>query len=326
MRYNDCAVAAPRALTSPTRLRPLLERHGLWLRKRFGQHFLCDANILKKIVAAAEIEPGAAVLEIGAGIGTLTVALAEAGARVVAVEVDHRLLPLLRENLAGFDNVEVVHADILKINPAKLAACRAGLPRPAAGGRRRARAMGARTHPRKVVANLPYSITAPVLLNLLRQRPRPQLMVLMVQKEVADRLLSPPGAREYGSLAVLVQATMEVERVAAVSRTCFFPAPKVESAIIRLRPRKKALVPLRLTAIFEQVLRASFGQRRKTLLNALSGSALGLSRAGAAATLGAAGIQPHLRAESLSIPEFVALARCVDKRLAEEQKICAPSH
>jgi 16S rRNA (adenine1518-N6/adenine1519-N6)-dimethyltransferase len=325
MRYNDCAVAASGALTSPTRLRPLLERHGLWLRKRFGQHFLCDANILKKIVAAAEIEPGAAVLEIGAGIGTLTVALAETGARVVAVEVDHRLLPLLRENLADFDNVQVVHADILKTQPARMLASRRGAPPRAPGLGRPQRAAPTIVPRWKVVANLPYSITAPVLLHLLRQRPRPELMVLMVQKEVADRLLSPPGAKEYGSLAVLVQAFMEVERVAAVSQTCFFPAPKVESAIIRLRPRKKALVPLRLTAIFEQVLRASFGQRRKTLLNALSGSALGLSRPGAAAALEAAGIQPHLRAESLGIPEFVALARCVHQRLAEEQKTCAPS-
>jgi len=297
MRYNDGGVGTARALTSPTQLRPLLERHGLWLRKRFGQHFLCDANILNKIVGAAEIVPGDPVLEIGAGIGTLTVALAEAGARVVAVEIDGRLLPLLRENVAGFNNVEVVHTDVLRLN------C--------------ARAMGPRTHSWKVAANLPYSITAPVLLHLLRQRPKPELMVLMVQKEVADRLVSPPGTKEYGSLAVLLQAAMELERVATVSRTCFFPVPQVESAIIRLRPRKKPLVPVRLTATFEQVLRAAFGHRRKTLLNALSSSALGLTRADAAELLAATGIQAQTRAESLGILEFVALARALHGRLAE---------
>jgi len=342
MRYNAPGMATARALTSPAKLRPLLEQHRLWLRKRLGQHFLCDANILDKIVKAAEIGPGDAVLEIGAGIGTLTLALAKATAKVVAVEIDDRLVPLLRENLAGLGNVEILHADILKIQPARVvsahADCRAGLrrpaafgaaspeaahsraqesPRPCGGGRRRARPTETPTHRWKVVANLPYSITGPVIVHLLHQRPRPELMVLMVQKEVADRLLSAPGSKEYGSLSVLAQATMEIERVATVSRNCFFPVPNVDSAIIGLRPRKKVAVPTRLSATFERVLRASFGQRRKTLLNALSGSALGLSRAAAAEALAAAGIPPQARAESLDAAQFGSLTRAVHSVLSE---------
>jgi 16S rRNA (adenine1518-N6/adenine1519-N6)-dimethyltransferase len=155
------------------------------------------------------------------------------------------------------------------------------------------------------------------MVHLLKQRPRPELMVLMVQKEVADRLVSAPGSKEYGSLSVLVQAAMEIERVATVSRNCFFPVPNVDSAIIRLKPRKKVIVTIRLSATFERVLRASFGQRRKTLLNALSGSALGLSRAAAARALAAAGIEPQARAESLDAAQFGSLTRAVHSVLSE---------
>jgi 16S rRNA (adenine1518-N6/adenine1519-N6)-dimethyltransferase len=269
----------------------LLGRHGFRTRHRLGQNFLIDRNILLKIVAAAEPTPEDAVVEIGPGIGVLTVELAERAGRVTAVEVDARLLPILDETLAPYGNVEVLNADFLRLSHAEFLAARCATTRC------------------KVVANLPYYITSPVLAALLKQHESLERIVLMVQKEVADRLTAAPGTDAYGSLSVFVQWRAEVDVVARVPRTVFRPVPKVDSAIVRLRIRDTP--PARVTdeARFFHVVHAAFQKRRKTLLNALATfPPLALTRQTAAAALARAGIEPTRRGETLSIDEFAAVA------------------
>jgi 16S rRNA (adenine1518-N6/adenine1519-N6)-dimethyltransferase len=282
-------------LTSLAEVDALLRRHGFQTRQRLGQNFLVDRNTLLKVVAAAELDPEDVVLEIGPGIGTLTVELAARAGQVTAVELDPRLLPILREVLAGHANTEVIHADFLRLPLAEFLAGRCG-PRRC-----------------KVVANLPYYITSPVLTALLDQHAMLERIVLMVQKEVADRLAAAPGTEAYGSLSVFAQWRATVETVSRVSRHVFRPAPNVDSAIVRLRIREAPPVPVANEARFFDVVHAAFQKRRKTLLNALSTfPALGLTKEEAAAALGRAGIDPMRRGETLSIAEFAAVAGAVE--------------
>ncbi len=278
-------------LTAPTVVRDLLRRYDVRPNRRRGQNFLIDRNTLKRVMSAAEIGPGDGVLEIGPGLGTLTQALAARARHVLAVEVDERLAAALAETLRGVWNVTLLRADFLELNlPAAVDAH-----------------LGTGRH--QVVANIPYSITSPVVAGLLEQHERFDGIVLMVQQEVAARLAASTASKEYGALTLLAQFYAEVDRIGIVSRRCFLPAPEVDSAIVRLRVRRQPRFPGLEPARFFAVVRAAFQQRRKRLLNSLSGSRdLGWSRAEAAAALAGAGIDPGRRGEELSAEQFARLA------------------
>ncbi|MDI6631157.1 MAG: 16S rRNA (adenine(1518)-N(6)/adenine(1519)-N(6))-dimethyltransferase RsmA [Bacillota bacterium] len=285
-------------LTSPAAVRALLSKYGVRPKKRLGQNFLVNPGVLEKIVAAANLTAADTVVEIGPGIGTLTGRLAEAAGKVVAVEVDPALVALLKETLSRFPNLYLVEGDALKADFNALVA--------AAGG----------AFPYKVVANLPYYITTPLLTRLLTGNFRVALLVVMVQKEVALRLVARPGTKEYGAISVLVRFMAEPELVAVVSRGSFFPAPEVDSAVVRLTVRPSAPVTIPDEELFFRVVRAAFAQRRKTLTNALAGSGLGLGRDAWPEVLARAGIDPTRRGETLSLEEFAAVTRS----LAAERK------
>ncbi len=283
-------------VTSPKELRELLAQHGVRPAKRLGQSFLTDANVVAKILAAADIGPDDRVFEVGAGAGALTVALAERAAEVVALELDRRLVEMLGRLLGSAANVRIVQGDILKADLHDL--------------------LGA--GPWKVLANLPYSIVGPAVMRLTEHAEVFPLMLLMVQREVAQRLAAPPGSRQYGVLSVLAQARAQVEVVGQVGRTCFYPQPRVDSTLVRLRRPDEPVVAADLEARFTALVRAAFRQRRKTLLNSLIGAGeLGLTREGARRALAAAGIDARRRPESLSVPEFAALARAADGQVGE---------
>ena len=282
-------------LSSPAAVSALLKRHDLHPRKRFGQNFLVDGNTLAKIVAAGELGPGGTALEIGAGLGVLTAALAEAvteTGRVVSVEVDTSLLPALAETTGGRPQVEIITADALALDwPVFLDTHFAAGIQPS------------------VVANIPYNITSPLLTTLLEQQGRFSRIVLLVQKEVAARLGAKADTPDYGSLSVFVQYHARVETLGIVTRRVFFPPPDVDSAIVRLTPHAAPPVSVPSETQLFAVVRAAFGQRRKALLNALSGDpALGWDREHAAAALAAAKIEGGRRGETLTLEEFARLA------------------
>ena len=282
-------------LSSPTAVSALLKRHDLHPRKRFGQNFLVDGNTLAKIVAAGKLEPGGAALEIGAGLGVLTAALADAvteTGRVVTIEVDTDLLPALAETVGEKSQVSVVTADAMALDWPLFLDTHFGEIKPS------------------VVANIPYNITSPLLITLLEQHGRFSRIVLLVQKEVAARLGAKAGTPDYGSLSVFVQYHAEVETIGVVSRRVFFPPPDVDSAIVRLTPHITPPVDVPSEAQLFAIVRAAFGQRRKALLNALSGDpSLGWDRDRAAAALLAAGIDGGRRGETLTLAEFALLSR-----------------
>lgn len=274
-------------LTDPGTLIPLLQRHGFSTRKRLGQHFLLSRHTLEAIVAACELSRDLPVLEIGPGIGTVTRELAEQGARVTAVEVDARAVEVLRETVGEFPAVTIVQADVLTVDLSALLS-------------------GARWC---VVGNLPYYITTPVIARMIEVSAQIEQMVFMVQREVAERLLAAPGSKIYGSLSVFVQVYATVERVAKVAPGAFLPPPSVESAVVRLTVRPEPLVPPALRDTFFHVVHAAFGQRRKTLENALAGGGvLGGERPAVTTALHAAEIVPSRRGETLSIGEFLRVA------------------
>ncbi len=281
-------------LSSPAAVAALLKRHQLRPRRRFGQNFLVDANTLAKIVGAGDVGVGDRALEIGAGLGVLTRALAEAvgdTGRVVSLEIDRDLLPALEETVGLLPQVSVVPGDALALDWAAFLSERFG------------------DATVKVIANIPYNVTTPILTTLLAHKSRLARIVLLVQKEVAQRLTAAPGTPDYGSLSVFAQFHATVETIGIVSRRVFLPAPDVDSAIVRLTPHAAAPVPVADEARFFAVVRAAFGQRRKSLLNALSGDpALGWSREQAAAALERAGIDLLRRGESLGLAEFARLA------------------
>jgi 16S rRNA (adenine1518-N6/adenine1519-N6)-dimethyltransferase len=278
-------------LTSPVQLKELLRRYNLHPKKRFGQNFLTDRNVLNKVLDAADIREGDPVLEVGAGAGVLTQAIAERGAKVVAVEVDRGMTAILEEVLAGRPNVSVVNADFLSLSLSQFLIAHFGEVKV------------------KVVGNLPYYITSPIITELLQARSQIEMAVLMVQKEVAQRLISSPGTRDYGSMSVFVQYCSEPEIVAHVSKNVFLPPPDVSSAIVRLMPRPEPPVAVPSEELFLSVVHCAFGQRRKTLLNSLSDCpALGLSKEQTARVLDRADIEPSRRAETLSIGEFARIS------------------
>jgi len=281
-------------LTSPAQLTDLLQRHNFRIKKRFGQNFLVDRNILNKIVDSLELKEGDSVLEIGPGVGTLTQALAERGVRVVAVEVDRDLITILSELLADSQNVCLVNEDFLSLNLPEFLTEHFGEARV------------------KVVGNLPYYITSPIIAELLQVRERLDRIVLMIQREVAERLRASPGTRDYGSMSVFVQFYCKFELVAYVSKNVFLPPPEVSSAIVRLLPLCRPPVEVPSEDLFFDVVHCAFGQRRKTLLNSLADCPeLDLSKEQIARILHQAHVEPSRRAETLSLEEFASISRAI---------------
>lgn len=289
---SDPADRTPDA-ASPAQLRALFRRYGFRPRRSFGQTFLIDGNIARKIVSAAEIAPEDRVLEVGPGGGAVTQYLTCAR-RVVAVEIDPVLVEVLKETVG--DRVEVICADVLTAPLEEI--------------------LGEEPGPRwKVVTNLPYSITGPAIVRLLQARERIERMVIMVQMEVAERLVAAPGSRQRGWLTVLVETLTEARLVGRVSRNCFWPRPKVDSAILALTVRHPSPISRAEEARLTRVLKAAFGTRRKLVVNALAqGSELGLTRESARALLEQCGVEPGLRAEALAAEDFLRLARAVGER------------
>ncbi len=273
-------------LATRSGVRLVLEAFDLRLRPSRGQHALVSARILETVLRAAEVGPQDVVLEIGAGLGTLTVALARTGARVLAVEVDGRFVPLLRAVCGPFPRVRIIHADAMGLGPAMLP-----------------------TAATKVVANLPYSIASPLLINLLEARIGRRLVV-MVQDEVAGRIVARPGGKTYGLLSVAVQAYAVPRVVARVPRSAFYPAPQVRSAIVRLDVRDELPLPRERMPDLMAVVRASFGQRRKMLRSSLQRINNRRLPAGTVeAACQAAGVDPRRRGEDLTVAEFARLAQ-----------------
>ena len=279
-------------LTKPSVLKALLSRHGLHLSKRFGQNFLVDRSHLERVVNAAQVSDTDCVFEIGPGAGTLTLELAARAGRVVAVELDRSLPPVLAEVLAPFPNTALVMGDALRLDLPAFLAENLGEP------------------PYKVVANIPYNITSPILVRLLENKTLFVSITLMVQKEVAERLVAAPDTPDYGSLSVFVQYHAVASIAGIVPRGAFFPPPRVDSAVVHLVPHTVCPVDVPSDAAFLRVSRAAFGQRRKTLLNALVGASPGgFDKAAVLAALEATGIDGGRRGETLNLSEIAALCR-----------------
>ena len=271
----------------------VLERHGFTFKKSFGQNFLTDTNILQKIVDTAEIDGQVNVIEIGPGIGALTEFLAERAAQVMAFEIDHRLVPILADTLRDFDNVTVVNEDILKVD---LAQHIQNFKNP--------------DLPIKVVANLPYYITTPILMHLIESGIPFSEFVVMMQREVADRISAKPNTKAYGSLSIAVQYYMTAKVAFIVPRTVFVPAPNVDSAILKMVRRPEPAVAVEDESFFFKVSKASFTHRRKTLWNNLTGYFGKTEEIKDKLTkaLNQAGLSPSVRGEALGLEEFASLA------------------
>lgn len=292
---NDIDILEPERLATPSGAAAVLTRYGLAPRKGLGQNFLVDRNVLRQIISAARLTPDDTVIEIGPGLGVLTWALADHARTVVAVEVDAGLVRWLDRLLRERDNVRLVHADALQVD---FHALLADHPPGPAGVY-------------KVIANLPYYITTPLLMRFLEDALPLDSMVVMVQKEVAQRMTAAPGSKEYGALSVAVQLRADVELVGVVSPHVFFPKPAVESAVVRLSLRPLPEVVEDEEVLFA-VVRAAFGQRRKTLRNALRGAdGPPWSEEAVEAALAAAGVDSRRRGETLSLAEFVRVANAL---------------
>lgn len=278
-----------------------MKAKGLSPRKSLGQNFLVDANIARKIVEKAELTPEDIVVEIGPGLGALTQELARRAGLVIALEIDRGLVAALREIVTGIENVCLVEGDALKTDFDELV-------REVLGVEDRGRLPGY-----KIVANLPYCITSPLLVHLLGNNFNIQYLVVMLQAEVAERLVARPGVKDYGTLTVFVQYFAEPQIIMRVPRTVFYPRPEVDSAVVRLVVRPQPPVDIEDREFFFRVVRAAFAQRRKTLANALR--TLTSAREPVEAALSEAGIAPLRRAETLSLEEFVRLSRSLQAKM-----------
>ena len=269
----------------------VLQKYNFAFQKRFGQNFLIDTHVLDKIIAAAEITKDDFVLEIGPGIGTMTQYLACAARKVVAVEIDKALIPILEDTLSDYDNARVINNDVLKVDIAKLA-------EEENGGK-----------PIKVVANLPYYITTPIIMGLFENHVPIKSITVMVQKEVADRMQVGPGTKDYGALSLAVQYYAKPYIVANVPPNCFMPRPKVGSAVIRLERYEEPPVKVKDEKLMFRIIRASFNQRRKTLANGLKNSAeLDYTKEEIEAAIETLGRGASIRGEALTLEEFAKLA------------------
>ena len=274
-------------LSNPTYTRAVLEAHGFSFQKKYGQNFLIDGNILDNIINAAGITKDDFVLEIGPGIGTMTQRLCEEAREVVAVEIDKTLIPILDDTLSSYKNWNVINQDILKVDIKKLAEEKNG------------------GKPIKVVANLPYYITTPIIMGLFESHVPLESITIMIQKEVADRMQEGPGSKEYGALSLAVQYYSNPQIVCDAPPSCFMPQPKVTSTVITLKCHNNPPVKCDEKLLF-QIIRASFNQRRKTLLNGLS-NGLHYSKEQIAEAIEKAGFTPTVRGEALSLEDFATL-------------------
>lgn len=280
-------------IATPIRTKEILKKYGFSFKKSLGQNFLIDTNILNRIVDFAELTENSGAIEVGPGIGALTEQLAKRSKKVVAFEIDQRLLPILADTLSPYDHVKIIHEDILKANVAQVIS-----------------EEFQDTQDLMVVANLPYYVTTPIILKLLSDRLPIRGIVCMLQKEVADRIAAKPGTKEYGSLSIAIQYYTIAETVMIVPKTVFMPQPNVDSAVIRLTKREKPIVEVKDEDFLFTVTRASFAQRRKTILNNLT-SQLPDGKAKKEQILQAleqTGIDPTRRGETLTIEEFGRLS------------------
>ena len=278
-------------LGNPKNTIEIIQKYEFMFQKKFGQNFLIDTHVLEKIISAAGITKNDCVLEIGPGIGTMTQYLAENAGHVVAVEIDRNLIPILKETLADYDNVTVINEDILRVDIKALA-------EEYNGGK-----------PIKVVANLPYYITTPIIMGLFESGVPIDNITAMVQKEVADRMKEGPGSKDYGALSLAVQYYAEPEIVANVPPNCFIPRPNVGSAVIRLTRHKEMPVEVKDPALMFKIIRASFNQRRKTLQNGLGNAPeLPYTKEQIAAAIAEMGLTPTIRGEALSLAQFAQLS------------------
>jgi 16S rRNA (adenine1518-N6/adenine1519-N6)-dimethyltransferase len=275
-----------------------MKTHGFSVKKSLGQNFLIDPNILEKIVQAAELDKTKGAIEIGPGIGALTQRLAHISGKVMAIEIDQRLIPILKETLGEFDNTTVVHGDILEVDlPSLMGAHLAGCTEVS------------------VVANLPYYITTPILMRLLEEKIPLQHIVIMIQKEVAERMNAEPGTKVYGSLSIAVQYYAETKLITNVPHTVFIPMPNVDSSVIRLSIRKEPPVQVSNEDFFFKLVRSAFTQRRKTLMNNLTAAFVAKGDQDAKETLvhllEETGIDPSRRGETLTMQEFALLSNAL---------------
>ncbi len=283
-------------LYAPSTIQAIKERHNFQLSKSLGQNFITDKSVIEKIVEGSDVSENDLVIEIGPGIGVLTAEAAESAAKVVAIEIDKKLIPILAETLADYDNIRVVNQDILKTDINEII--------------EEERAAGNFTGGVKIMGNLPYYITTPIIMAILEKGVEADSITIMMQKEVADRIKSEPGNKIYGAISVAVQYYCEVEQVASVPKEVFVPRPKVDSAVLKLSIRKERPVDLIDEKTFFACIKAGFGQRRKTLLNSLTG-VNGLPKDNIKEILENAGVDPARRAETLTIEEFAAIANGV---------------
>lgn len=280
-------------LSSPGTVRAIREKYGLQPSKGLGQNFITDRNVLERIVGGAGIDSEDMVIEIGPGIGVLTAELAEHAACVTAVEIDGRLIPVLEETLAEYDNVRVLNADILQVDIGQII--------------NESKAEGRFTGKVHIVGNLPYYITTPIIMKLLEEQVPADSITVMMQKEVADRISSAPGSRIYGAISVAVQYYCSVTKITDVPKEAFVPRPKVASTVLRLQPLGEKQVLVKDEKMLLRCVKAGFAQRRKTLLNSLS-SAGGTDKDTVRRILEAADIDPGRRAETLTVEEFGRIA------------------
>ena len=282
-------------LGNPQNTIAVLQKYNFVFQKKFGQNFLIDTHVLDKIIRAAEIGKDDCVLEIGPGIGTMTQYLACAARKVIAVEIDRTLIPILQDTLDGYDNVKVINEDVLKVDIGKLA-------EEENNGK-----------PLKVVANLPYYITTPIIMGLFENHVPLQSITVMVQKEVADRMQTGPGSKDYGALSLAVQYYAKPYIVANVPPNCFMPRPKVGSAVIRLERYNNPPVSVENEALMFRIIRASFNQRRKTLANGLKNSAeLDFTKDEIEQAVSRLGRGASVRGEALTLEEFANLSNILN--------------
>ncbi len=279
-------------LGNPTNTAAVLHRHGFHFQKKYGQNFLIDSNILEKIIDAAGIDQDDCVLEIGPGIGTMTQYLCENAREVVAVEIDKKLIPILEQDtLSAYDNITIINDDILKVDINAIVQERNN------------------GKPIKVVANLPYYITTPIIMGLFESHVPLRSITIMVQKEVAERMQVGPGTKDYGALSLAVQYYARPEVMMTVSAGCFMPRPSVDSAVIKLTRHENPPVTVSDEKLMFDIIRASFNQRRKTLVNGLGNAAgLNLVKEQVSAALERMGLSSTIRGETLTLEEFARLA------------------
>jgi len=273
-----------------TSIRQELKEYGLIPRKRLGQHFLIDRNILNKVIRTAKIEKEDVVLEVGPGLGEMTLALARHAKRVIAIEIDPKLVAILKKKMEDLPNVEVVRSDILRLNFNQF--------------------LEKEGQPIKVVANLPYQISTPLLFRFIESKEVFATFTLTLQKEVAERMVAPPGGKDYGPLSIFTQLFLDISVRFFIKPSAFFPPPKVESAVVHMAWKEKPIIETEDDAWFKRVVRACFGYRRKMLINALKHSEINLPES-VELRMERIGIDPRRRPETLTIREFVSLSEAL---------------